>query len=266
MEKTKEDCRLIVKIEEGHGPVVGTSIHSGHAVRDEIHGLFALDEPARLREEDPFTEIWTPVGNTRIIGLRSRFEVDLNRPRDKAVYITPEDAWGLHVWKKQPDIEIINRSLSFYDYFYKSVKELLERLIKLHGRIIVFDIHSYNHRRDGADTPAADSAENPEINLGTKTMDRSRWARIVDRFINDIREFDYKGRRLDIRENVKFGGGYFPKWIHTTFPDSVCALSVEVKKFYMDEWTGIPDGEQMESIKNALSFTVDGVLEELIKL
>ena len=31
---------------------------------------------------------------------RSRFEADLNRPRDRAVYLTPADAWGHQVWRR----------------------------------------------------------------------------------------------------------------------------------------------------------------------
>jgi hypothetical protein len=37
------------------------------------------------------------VAPTHIIVTRSRFEVDLNRPRDKAVYRCAADAWNLDV-------------------------------------------------------------------------------------------------------------------------------------------------------------------------
>ncbi len=74
--------------------------------------LFALTDADMLREEDPFTGNWTSVAKNRIIVNRSRFEVDINRPRDKAVYITPEDAWGLHIWKNIPSQQIVDRSSS----------------------------------------------------------------------------------------------------------------------------------------------------------
>ena len=82
----------------GDGPLVATAVHDGHRVRDNLLALMKLDDAGRLREEDPFTAHWTTVAPTRVIGLHSRFEVDLNRPRDKAVYRSPEDAWGLDVW------------------------------------------------------------------------------------------------------------------------------------------------------------------------
>ena len=81
------------------GPLVATAIHNGHLLRDEIEELTALSDVERLREEDPFTGDWTTIANVQIVMQNSRFEVDLNRPRDKAVYIDPEDAWGLKLWK-----------------------------------------------------------------------------------------------------------------------------------------------------------------------
>ena len=41
--------------------------------------------------------------------------------------------------------------------------------------------------------------------------------------------------------------------------------SIEVKKFFMDEWTGVPDHAVINAIGEALKSTVPGVLEELAK-
>lgn len=75
-------CTLSV----GASPLVAAAIHDGHEIRDEITNIIALSEAERLREEDPYTGKWTCITDNQIIGLRSRFEIDLNRPRDKAVY------------------------------------------------------------------------------------------------------------------------------------------------------------------------------------
>lgn len=45
-----------------------------------------------------------------------------------------------------------------------------------YGRFLVLDLHSYNHRRAGPNAPPADPERNPEVNIGTGTMDRGRWA------------------------------------------------------------------------------------------
>lgn len=254
------------QLHAGDGPLVATAIHNGHTVREEMAAIMALDEADRLREEDPFTGQWTTIADTQIVALRSRFEVDLNRPREKAVYLEPEDAWGLRVWQEKPSPEVIARSLAGYDAFYAEVKRILTNLEGRWGRFVVFDLHTYNHRRQGADGPPADPEQNPEVNVGTGTLDRDRWAPIVDRFMADLRTFDFLGRSLDVRENVKFQGGQFPCWIHQTFPQSACALAIEFKKFFMDEWTGEPDPVQLAAIHQALQSTVPGALDELGKL
>lgn len=248
-------------LEEGNTPLVAAAIHNGHGVRAEILEHLALSPAERRREEDPFTDLFTMVAETRVVGLRSRFEVDLNRPREGAVYRTPDDAWGLDVWNEALPDEIIEESLAGYDAFYEEMHRVLARLIDRHGFVVVYDIHSYNYRRDGPDAPPAKPAQNPEVNVGTGTMDRTRWAPVVERFIADLRGFDYRGRRLDVRENVKFRGGFFPRWIHETFPKTACALAIEFKKFFMNEITGQPSTRDLIAIGEALAATVPGVLE-----
>lgn len=226
---------------EGHGesPLVAAAIHDGHAVREELASLYEVKEAERLREEDPHTGRWTRVAPTRVIGVRSRFEVDLNRPRERAVYVKPEDAWGIRVWKKPPEAGVIARSLEAYDAFYGAIETLLEEIVDKFGRFVVLDLHSYNHRRAGPHAEPSDAVENPEVNIGTGTMD-SRWRPVSARFIEELGSFDFLGRTLDVRENVKFQGGQLARWIHRRFPGSGCVLAVEFKKIFMDEWTGTP--------------------------
>lgn len=216
---------------EGDGPVVAAAIHDGHDVRADVAALFAITEADRWREEDPCTATWTTVADTQIVVRRSRFEYDLNRPREKAIYLKPEDAWGLNVWKAKPAAEIVARSLCEYDAFYADIKRVFTDLEHRFGRFLVFDLHTYNHRRLGPQALSADPRYNPEINLGTGTLDRKRWTLVVESFLADLQDFNFLGRQLDVRENIKFWGGYFPYWIHQNFPQSACVLSVEVKKF-----------------------------------
>jgi N-formylglutamate deformylase len=257
---------VFFNLETGDLPLVCTAIHEGHELSNGVREIIALDEVERLREEDPFTGFWTAVTDKKIIAHYSRFQADLNRPREKAVYLESGDAWGLNVWKTRPSSEILSSSLEMYDTFYMELHKGLTRLRNRYGRIIVYDLHSYNYRRRGPTGTVADPMFNPEVNVGTGTMVRSYWATIVDRFIKDLRAFNFLGRHLDVRENIKFKGGYFPRWIHENFPGSVCCLSIEFKKFFMDEWSGKPDTEQLHAIVEALKSTVPGVLAELKKL
>ncbi len=245
------------------GPLVAVAIHAGHQVRPEVASLLALDEEERLREEDPFTDLWTRVAPTRLVATHSRFEVDLNRPRERAVYVEPEDAWGLRVWKERPHDDLIERSLQRYDAFYARLGGLLDEAVEEWGGFVLLDLHSYNHRREGPDAPAADSGENPEVNVGTGTMDRARWSGVVDRFLHELRAAEAWGGEADVRENVKFRGGNLSRWVHETWPRTGCALAVELKKTFMDEWTGTADFGRIDVVRRALLATVPGLLEEL---
>lgn len=261
---TSPSAEPIWSLVEGESPIIAVALHDGHDLRGEVAELCALSSDERLREEDPFTGKWTAVAKTQIVGLRSRFEVDLNRPREKAIYLKPEDAWGLNVYREEPSDDLIQRTLAAYDAFYHAVQDLFSRFAETHKRFVVLDIHSYNHRRAGPDAEPANAHENPEVNLGTGTMpDRRKWASLIDRFNRDLSSADYDGGHLDVRENVKFFGGSFAKWTHENFPESACVLSVELKKFFMDEWSGKLDEDQHGMIQRALESTIPGILQSL---
>ena len=248
---------------EDEGPLFATAIHAGHDIRSELLPLLALDETTRLREEDPYTDRWVKVVPGWIVMTRSRFEVDLNREREEAVYLEPEMAWGLHLWKAPLSDTLIEHSLQEYDAFYHELEKLLTKLARHYKRFVIFDLHAYNYRRKGPESSPADSLTNPEVNVGTGTLDRKLCGRIVERFIKDLKNFDFLGRHLDVRENIKFEGRQLAHWIHSKFPESACVLSIEFKKFFMDEWTGEADERQLNAIREALHSTIPGILEEL---
>ncbi|MFH1417706.1 MAG: N-formylglutamate amidohydrolase [Planctomycetota bacterium] len=259
-------AETVWRMHMGGGQLVATAIHDGHALRPEVAELIALSDAERLREEDPFTAQWTTIAPTRVVGTRSRFEVDLNRARERAVYRVPNDAWGLSVWRVEPAEGLVQRSLDEYDAFYSSMRDLFAELTRAYGKFVVYDLHSYNHRRAGPDESPADEQGHPQVNIGTGTMNRERWAPVVDRFMAELRRFEFPGGRLDVRENVKFRGGNFVRWLHEAFPTSGCGLAVEFKKFFMNEWTGVRDERLVVAIREALRTTIPGVLEELTRV
>ncbi|MFP4322665.1 MAG: N-formylglutamate amidohydrolase [Anaerolineales bacterium] len=246
-------------------PLLAVALHAGHAVRAALAGLFALSAEERLREEDPFTGDWARRFDNWLIGTQSRFEIDLNRMREKAVYIHPADAWGLEVWKEAPPPpEVITESHAVYDAFYGNLVAVVDDLVARHGRLVVYDLHSYNHRREGPNGPPADPQANPQLNLGTGTMpNRDRWAGVIAAFMAHMRTVTVAGEALDVRENIKFQGGNMARWLHTRHPEAVCVLSIEFKKFFMDEWTGAPHPEIVATLGAALESSVPGVLGAL---
>ena len=199
----------------------------------------------------------------QLLTRRSRFEVDLNRTRDEAVCVQPEDCWGLTVWRPDAAGAVRRSVLQEHDVFYRRLEQQLRRLEQRHRRFVVFDLHSYNHRRDGPDAAPAPADSNPEINLGTGSMDRDRWAPVVDRFLAEMRGCDVRGRSLDVRENVKFYGREVARFVHERFPGTGCALAIECRKSFMDEWSGALDEENLFALRDALGKAARGVAEAL---
>jgi len=251
--------------EIGDGPVVATAIHSGHEVRPDVAEWMAISDTDRLREEDPLTGFWTSVGDSSVQVFRSRFEVDLNRPREKAIAIDPGDCWGLRVWREHPPRRVTERSLAQYDRFYQETAALLDGLLEQWNSILVLDLHSYNYRRSGPGKPGDSIIGNPEINVGTGTMDRAHWATLVDTFVTALRRQSFRKRALDVRENVKFMGGHFPAWLHTRYPKRVCVLSLEFKKFFMDEWSATANIAALEDLRIALRNATNATRHELAR-
>ncbi len=262
MEKSL-DIGLLWEMRRGSGPLLGVALHAGHNLRSEVVPLLAITEEQRFREEDPYSEYWTQVCGTQLLTLRSRFEVDLNRPRDQAVYRSAEESWGIQVWTYPPDKAFIEASLVEHDRFYKMLNQELSEIESRLGRFVVLDFHSYNHRRGGQNAPAADRELNPEINIGTGSMDRQRWSAVVDGFTREIKNADYFGRQLDIRENIKFKGRYLAQFVHKHFPETGCVLAIEVKKFFMDEWTGQADVKQVTALREIFQLGAVAIVQEL---
>jgi hypothetical protein len=252
-------------IGRGFSPILGTAIHNGHKVRGDVEALMALPRNERMREEDPFTEFVIRDLPNRIVFHRSRFEVDLNRPRDAAVYLIPEQAWGLDIWDQRPCPAIVKQLLTVHDAYYSMLRQVLYDIEERHKHFIVLDIHSYNHRRDGPDAPPSPLETAPDVNIGTFSMDRDRWAHVVDPFMAKLRQFDFRGRRMDVRENVSFQGkGEQTRFIHEVFPKSGCAIAVEFKKFFMDEWTCVSDREALVAMRAMIRSTLP-LLEDCLQ-
>ncbi len=250
----------------GKSPIVGAALHNGHDMRADMHAYFNLRDADRLREEDPYTGAWANIMDNKIIVHKSRFEVDLNRAREKAIYQRPEDAWGMELWKTELPQSVVNKSLQFYDHFYASVSKILQKIHDRYGFLIVLDIHSYNHKRNGPESMGEDPEQNPDINIGTSNIHRERWAPVVEGFMHDLKHHTMLGKQLDVRENIKFKGGHFSQWVHQKFPGSSCSISIEYKKIFMDEWTGELDFNVHQALKSMLFSAIPGLIKNSKKI
>jgi N-formylglutamate amidohydrolase len=244
-------------------PVVAIALHAGHDVRPDVASELKLDDAGRLREEDPCTDQIAASVASRVVVLRSRFEVDLNRRRADAVYRTPEACWGLEVWRDDLPRALVDGSLAIHDAFYADLKRHLDR-VAMRGPFVVFDVHSYNHRRESDDAPPSPQAGHPDLNVGTRWV-APQWRPVLDVVETEFRDLEIAGHRLDVREDVVFRGGYLPRWISEQYPDTGCPIALEFKKTFMDEWTGVVDVEHVQTLARALHAAQASVLNTLIR-
>lgn len=237
-------------VQRGDDPIIATAIHDGHGLGAAAAAAMALPEAQRLREEDPHTGQAILDVPTHVIALRSRFEADLNRDLESAVYADPSQCWGLRVWRTPPEGELLEALRAYHRAFYRMLGELLDDLVACHGRFVLLDVHSYNHRREGAEAAPMPPEAAPEINIGTFSMPRDHWGFLLEPLMESMRGHDFNDRRLDVRENIAFQGkGELARFVHERYPKVGCAIALEFKKFYMDEWTGVPDPAELSAMR-----------------
>lgn len=239
-------------------PIVATAIHDGHDLQAAALAAIALPDDERLREEDPHTGQAILDVPTHVIPHRSRFGIDLNRALDEAVYLTPEQSWGLQVWQQAPDAALLESLRDYHRGFYRMLGGLLDEVAARHPRFVVLDVHSYNHRRDGVDADPMPQAGAPDINIGTFSMPRDDWAFLLEPLMERMRGFDFNGRHLDVRENIAFQGkGELARFVHQRYPGRGCAIALEFKKFYMDEWSGEPYPAELAAMRAFIRASAD---------
>ena len=239
------------------GPVLTAAVHAGHHVRLELQPFLAIEQEARLREEDPMTDFFLTLGDTAIRANRSRFECDLNRDRAGCISKNPEDTWGLTIWDEDLPEEQMERSRQLHDAFYAAATERIDAMIAEHGRILLLDLHSYNHLREGKDGEPAPLPDNPDIDLGVTTLDKPVYGELVERFARKLRSVPVDGRTPDVRENKRFeDGGNFPEWLHARYGEDACIMTLEYKKIFMDEWGRSADIFALQALRHGLSLAV----------
>jgi len=252
---------VVYTIQREQLPVIVTAIHDGHRVAGPLMDYMHLQEHERFREEDPYTGYMADVPASRVVVDTSRFQVDLNRRREQAIYRRPGDAWGLTVWKPALPELMADRLLEGYDRFYADIDDLLQWTLALFGKFVVLDIHSYNHRRTHPDEPAT-IGENPEVNVGTG-HNHEKWKSLGQCLTSFLSHHRLDGCLPDVRENVKFKGGGFAEWVNRHYGLYGCVFSLEFKKTFMDEWTGRIDVNHLNHIRSMVAGCIPFLLHML---
>ena len=219
---------------------IAAAIHDGHQLRTDLKDICLLTDEERLYEEDPFTALFIKDQPIVIKGLDSRFEYDLNRVFEDAIY---ETAWGKQVWKTPLSPEQINLSREKYLRFYRVVDTLIGKLSSMYETpIMVYDIHSYNYKRWDRKVP--------ELNVGTSMLNRNIWKRQIDNYLFALK-CSFPNFWVD-ENNTFYGKGGFLGHIQKNF-HNVLVLATEFSKYYCDELTGRFYWEQLDDTRSRLN-------------
>ena len=224
-------------------PVLALAIHNGNIMPQALVDICGISDAERLREEDPYTARVAEECENHITVLSSRFMIDLNRTPQHAIYQNPEDCWGLPVRREPIPSELLAELRKAYYDWYNLLDYHIEKLLQTNDFLYVLDLHSYNHRRGGADALPDPQFQNPDLILGRSNMPQERYCdvaklrqRLDGQTLGDI--------ALDCREDVKFPGGNLSRYLHNKYEGKLISISIEFKKIFMDEWSGEVDEQK----------------------
>jgi len=250
-EAVSEEYSFTLKI-EAYVPYICGAVHDGHQFRKELWDNCLHTEYERWYEEDPCTKQMVASHPIVIAGLDSRFEYDLNRAPDTAVFDT---AWGKQLWKTPLPDAMEQKSLKKHSDFYKVVHVLVQKLESMYSKIMVFDMHSYNWKRWDREVPV--------WNLGTLNIDNARFEGIVKNWERKLASISLpNGIRTTTGINDTFqGNGYFLKYITNNFNNAL-VLATEISKIYCNELTGIVFPEVVMAVEKQLKELIPLQVEE----
>ena len=240
-----DDYSFTIKIDT-YVPFICAAIHDGHQFRQELWNNCLHTEYDRWYEEDPETKRMIDTQPIVLAGIDSRFEYDLNRPPEEAVF---ETAWGKQLWKNPLPAEMKQKSLDKHRNFYRVVHALISQLESKFINCVVYDMHSYNWQRWDREVPT--------WNLGTTNINNERFGTMVEIWRQSL-------SNIQLPNNIKstanindtfFGNGYFLKYITSHFKNTL-VLATEIAKVYCDEYQQIIYPEVVESVRAALQLKI----------
>ena len=236
-----EDYSLTIKIDE-YVYFACAAVHNGHQFRKELWDNCIHTEYERWYEEDPETKNMVSSHPIVIAGCDSRFEYDLNRDPENAVF---ETAWGKALWHEPLSEEKKNRSIDKHANFYKVTHALISKLEEKFGIAIVYDMHSYNWKRWDREVPT--------WNLGTSNVDNDRFGDDIELWRQSLSEIKFpKQIKSTALINDTFqGNGYFLKYITQNFKNTL-VLATEIAKIYCDKYDYLIYPEVVASVEHQL--------------
>lgn len=223
----------------GQLPLVISFPHSGDWIPEDLRSRMTSEGQA-----SPDTDWFLPQlyriqdlnDISTIIARPSRYVVDLNRPPDdQSLYpgklttgLCPETTFaGQPIYLDERPLageEIRQRTDLYWQPYHQKLQQELERLVKIHGKVVLLDAHSIASR-----VPRLFEGNLPDFNMGTQhgaTCQPSMSAR-VSQFCEELSRYSYV-------DNGRFIGGYITR--HYGRQSAVNSVQLELSQAtYMDE-------------------------------
>lgn len=236
-----DDYSFTLKIDR-YVPYACAAIHDGHKFRKSLWDNCLHTEYERWYEEDPETKNMINSHPIVIAGCDSRFEYDLNRDPENAVF---ETAWGKELWENPLSDSEKTMSLQKHSNFYKVVYALISKLEEKFNTCIVYDMHSYNWQRWDREVPT--------WNLGTSNIDNQRFGKIVETWRTALAsiQLPHNIKPTAKINNTFKGNGYFLKYITNNFNDTL-VLATEIAKVYCEEYEYVIYPEVVAAVESQL--------------
>jgi len=236
-----EDYSFTLKINKYSHYICG-AVHDGHQFRKELWDNCLHNEYDRWYEEDPETKNMVISHPIVLAGMDSRFEYDLNRAPETAIY---DDAWGKQLWQNPLPENMKHKSLEKHANFYKVVHALVSKIEKKFGVCVVYDMHSYNWKRWDREVPT--------WNLGTSNVDNQRFGKSIEAWRLVLSQLQLpNGIKSTSKINDTFqGNGYFLKYITNNFENTL-VLATEIAKVYCDEYDQVIYPEVVAAVETQL--------------
>ncbi|WP_339895150.1 N-formylglutamate amidohydrolase [uncultured Algibacter sp.] len=240
-EAVSSDYAFTIKIDE-YVPYTCAAIHNGHQFRKDLWDNCLHTEYERWYEEDPETKNMVKSHPIVIAACDSRFEYDLNRAPEDAVFVT---AWGKPLWKKPLSEDMKTKSIQKHANFYKVVEALIKTIESKFGFCTVYDMHSYNWKRWDREVPT--------WNLGTSNVDNTRFGDVIETWRESLSEIQFPNsiKSTSLINDTFQGNGYFLKFITQNFRNTL-VLATEIAKVYCDEYEQIIFPEVVKIVEHEL--------------
>ncbi len=250
-EAVSDDYSFTIKISE-YAPYICGAVHDGNQFRKSLWENCLHTEYERWYEEDPCTKEMVRSHPIVIAGCDSRFEYDLNRGPENAIY---EDAWGKKLWKEPLADEEKDHSMSKHSAFFEVTHALVQKIEDKYKKAIVFDMHSYNWKRWDREVPV--------WNLGTTQIDNNRYGGIVEAWRERLSEMNLPNgiKSTSAVNNTFYGKGFFLGYITQNFENTL-VLATEIAKVYCDEYSGVIYPEVVRSVEEHLKELIPLQVEE----